>query len=414
MADLDLSKLLSVSDAIAVIDRIVVEPRVMVAPSLEQIPGHILQQEVVSDRDDPPVDKSLVDGYAARSADILQNGSELRVIGSLLAGASVAKPLKPGECFRINTGAPVPPGADTCVPVEQTQLLPGDRVRILQAQPEGKFVIKRASQSSGGQTLLAPGTRLGPAQLAVCAQVGASRPLVAMKPRVGVLTTGDEIVPYFEKPEPTQLRNSNAMLLGGLLLKLDCTVKRFEHAPDDRLTLRAIIKRMLDAAELDVLFITGGLSMGERDHVTQVLTELRFDVHIEKLRIKPGKPFVFATRVQRTAGVDHTQYVFGLPGNPVSGYVCTLVLASRLLSRLAGAPVSTHVVEAALSHALPQNGPRQFYQPCVVAGDSVTPLDWVGSADIATLARANALLVRPESDAARAVGERVNVLMMPG
>jgi molybdopterin molybdotransferase len=413
MADLDVTQLLSVTQAIDLIDRFGVVPRQMVASSLEQVPGHVLQQEVVADRDYPPLDKSQIDGYAVRSKDIDQPGCELRLVGSILAGQSLSKSLKEGECVRINTGAAVPPGADVCVPIEKTQALLGDRVKFLEPMVAGRYISTKASECVAGKTVLLPGTRLGPAQLAMCAQFGVSRPLVAMKPRVGVLTTGDEIVPYYEVPPPTQLRNSNAILLGGLLLKLDCTVKRFEHAPDDRNTLRATIRRMLDSAELDVLFITGGMSMGERDHVSSVLGELRFETHIDKLRIKPGKPFVFASRMHRSGGVDHQQFVFGLPGNPVSGYVCTLVLAARLLTRLSGATPTVDVRKVTLQRDIPANGPRQFYQPAIVSNEQVQPLNWVGSADIATLSKANALIVRQEDAPAIQSGSLVDVLMLP-
>src|SRR5206468_10821071 len=135
--------------------------------------------------------------------------------------------------------------------------------------------------------------------------------------------------------------------------------------------------------EHDVLFVTGGMSMGAYDYVPKILRELGVELRITKLRIKPGKPFVF--------GVKQTKFVFGLPGNPVSGFVCTVRLASRLIARLGGSTPREQWVEGTLTAALPANGPREFYQPAVARGGAVEPLHWKGSADIYTLARANAL-----------------------
>jgi len=413
MADYsDVSHLPGVREAIALIDRVVVEPRLMVASSLEHVPGHFIQKEVVADRDYPPVDQSIVDGFAVHASEAT-SGAELTIAGEIFAGGSLARPLRSGECVRITTGGALPQSADACVPVEHTTLVSSTRIRINRPPALRHFISGRASQCSAGETLLTVGSKLTPAALGICAQVGASRPLVAMRPRVAVLTSGDEIIPYYEAASPTQMRNSNALLLGGLLLKLDCTVKRFEHAADDPIAMRVAVKRILDSGEIDVLFISGGMSVGERDYAQRVLSELKFDTHIEKLRIKPGKPFVFASRSHRVAGIDQIQHVFGLPGNPVSGFVCTLVLASRLLTRLSGGEICPDLRECVLENDLASNGAREFYQPAVVTGSHVRGLHWNGSADTITLARANAFIVRPEHAPESSAGQTVSVLMFP-
>jgi molybdopterin molybdotransferase len=159
-----------------------------------------------------------------------------------------------------------------------------------------------------------------------------------------------------------------------------------------------------------VTFVSGGMCMGEYDYVPKILRELGVELRITKLRIKPGKPFVFGVR----GGQRGDHFVFGLPGNPVSGFVCTVRLASRLIARLggvAGTGVHERWIEAALTDSIPPNGPREFYQPAILLDSGeVRPLGWKGSADIFTLARANALLVRGENEPALQAGSRVRVL----
>jgi molybdopterin molybdotransferase len=184
---------------------------------------------------------------------------------------------------------------------------------------------------------------------------------------------------------------------------MGCEIADLGIVVDQKERIRAAIEEGL---RHDVLFISGGMSMGAYDYVPQLLKEMKLDLRITKLRIKPGKPFVFAT--------GEGSYVFGLPGNPVSGFVCTVRLASRLIERLAGGAPRERWVNARLSAALPANGPREFYQPATLDytadGPVTTPLGWKGSADLFTLARADGLLVRGEDEPARRAGEVVRVL----
>jgi molybdopterin molybdotransferase len=168
---------------------------------------------------------------------------------------------------------------------------------------------------------------------------------------------------------------------------------------DDRNSVRESLER---AMKFDLLFVTGGMSMGEYDFVPRTLAELGADLQITKLRIKPGKPFVFARKDDR--------HVFGLPGNPVSAFVCTVRLASRLIARLCGASPIEKWIHASLSEALPANGPREFYQPVFCRDGVARPLKWKGSADVFTLAAANGLLARPENDPLLPAGAAVRVL----
>jgi molybdopterin molybdotransferase len=279
--------------------------------------------------------------------------------------------------------------------------------------------------------LLGVGASLGPPQLAVAASVGASIVSVYARPTVAVLSTGDELVDIDQTPTGSQIRNSNSIMLVALLRQLGCDVRKVAHVRD---TMSDVLDAITTNLNGDAMFITGGMSMGEFDFVPKALQQLGATFEISKLRIKPGKPFVYArlrrspepalryseepdamvtpdpgVRTTSDTGLGGECHVFGLPGNPVSAYVCTVRLAARILSRIAGGPPEGNIVNAALTMPLPANGPREFYLPAVLSGNQVTPLNPNGSADIFTLAKANALVMRSENAAAAKAGDGVPV-----
>jgi molybdopterin molybdotransferase len=270
----------------------------------------------------------------------------------------------------------------------------------------GRYIARCGSDVKAGTMVLQKGTRLRAAQLAVAASVGAAKVRVFAKPRAAVLATGDELVAVDQTPGKAEIRNSSNIMLTALLRRIGCDVVDLGQVKDDPNLIREAILTGMKRA--DVMLVTGGMSMGEYDYVPRVLGELGMELKITKLRIKPGKPFVFAT-----GDVGDRFFVFGLPGNPVSAFVCALRLASRLLLRLGGTPVQESWLEGRLNDALPPNGPREFYQPAVVKDGKVTVLRWKGSADLYTLAKANALLVRAENEPARQAGEVVKLLEVP-
>lgn len=423
MSEPDVSELLTVEQAIEILDAVEVSPRV-IALDLSDADGLVLAEDLFADRDAPPFRKSQMDGYAVRCADVVTAPVKLHLIGEIAAGSSAARGLAPGETMSIMTGAPLPNGADGVIPIEFTERT-GDRVRILQSTTPGRFIAEQGSDVGKGETVLSHGTSLGPAQLAVAASIGASRVRVFARPKIAVLSTGDEIIPIEATPTGSQIRNSNSTLLVALLKRLHCEVYDLGIVRDDRALIRTAIDRAM--RDHDVIFITGGMSMGEYDFVPKVLQELNVDLKITKLRVKPGKPFVFGTYAKTTSetsdapsttlvsgGPQGRGFVFGLPGNPVSGFVCTVRLASRLIKRLSGRDAENTWRDCTLAEPLPQNGPREFYQPGMMKeADVVTPLEWKGSADIYTLARANVLIVRSENAPALVKGGRVRVLEIP-
>jgi molybdopterin molybdotransferase len=252
--------------------------------------------------------------------------------------------------------------------------------------------------------VLEKGARLGPAQMAVAASVGKSRVKCFTKPQVAVIATGDELVGVDEEPTGGQIRNSNNVMLVSLLKRLGCEVTDLGVVRDEPEKIRSAMEAGMKS---DVLFVTGGMSMGEYDYVPRILGEMGVDSRITKLRIKPGKPFVFGVRK------TDNKLVFGLPGNPLSGFVCVVRLASRLIQRLSGARVNEPWVQGTLQNDLGANGPREFYQPVVLEDGLVKVLGWKGSADLYSLAKANGLLVRGEHEGALKAGEVVRVLDLP-
>jgi molybdopterin molybdotransferase len=404
MSEPDVSNLLTVAQAIAIIDS------VHVAQSIERLSisealGLFLAQDLVADRDYPPFDKSLMDGYAVRAADVAATPVELQLVGEVAAGGESSRMLGVGETMAIMTGAPLPAGADGVVPIEDTSRV-GDVIRIERAERPGRFIARRGADMHQGEIVLRRGVKLEAAQLAVAATIGAHEVAVHPRVRVAVLSTGDEIVPIDATPRGAQIRNSNSPMLVALLKRMGCEVTDLGIARDDPDTIRAAIAQ---GQAYDVLFITGGMSMGAYDYVPQLLREMEYDLRITKLRIKPGKPFVFGLKTKGTGA-----FVFGLPGNPVSGFACTVRLASRLLLRLAGGEPVERWLWARLTQALPANGPREFYQPAALTwsaeGLLVTPLAWKGSADLFTLAAADALLIRSENENAQPIGATVRIM----
>jgi len=394
MSEPDVSNLRTVQQAMAIIDAAIVRPQV-IQMNLSDSLGSFLAEDLHSNRDVPPFDKSLMDGYAVRASDIQTIPCELVVVGSVAAGESAAAALQAGQAMGIMTGAPMPAGADAVVPVEATRTARGsNRVTIREKAAGGRFIARRGSDAAGGSVVLKCGKRIGPAQIAVAASIGAVHLPVFAPPSVAVLGTGDELVTPEQMPAGSQIRSCNNAMLLALLRRFPCRAIDLGIVRDEPTAIEEKIKLGLSQ---DILLVTGGMSMGERDFVPEILRRLGGDLKITKLRIKPGKPFVFAE-------LPGGKFAFGLPGNPVSAFVCTICLVSRLIMRMAGGPAAHRVSVAPLSRGLEANGPRVFYQPAIFDGRMLAPLQWKGSADIFTLSQANSLMIRPENQPAQPAG----------
>jgi molybdopterin molybdotransferase len=401
----NVERLISVSEAMAILDAEPVTPR-MRSMDLARALGAVVATEVRADRDYPPFDKSVMDGYAVRSADVAKTPAALEVVGEIAAGQWPSRGIGPGEAMAIMTGAPMPAGADAVIPVEWTDgAAVGGQVRIERGAEPGQMIVRRGSDCRAGAVVLTSGTRLGAAQIAVAASVGAATVFVYEKPRAAVMSSGDEIVPVAATPGAAQIRNSNSAMLAALIRGRGwCSECREVKPPAD--DPAAIAAALRSARECDAIFLSGGMSMGKYDFVPGVLSELGVQIRISKLRIKPGKPFVFGVWKHDKG----TTYIFGLPGNPVSAFVCTLRLASRILRRIAGEIGGEPPHRAKLAAAAEGNGAREFYQPGRWQKDGVLPLRWKGSGDVFSLAAADVLVVRPENDPPREAGYEVEIV----
>ncbi|HEY2908760.1 MAG TPA: gephyrin-like molybdotransferase Glp, partial [Gemmataceae bacterium] len=302
--------MLEVAEALAaVLER--VEPlKAGLEPLSAALVHRILAADVHADRDSPPFAKSLRDGYAIRAADAADS-RVLPIVEEIAAGAMPKKAIGAGEAARIFTGAPMPDGADAVVMQEDAEAV-GAGVRVLQnAVRPGQWVFPRGAEMRAGETVLAAGTRLNAAAIGLLAGIGLAQVPVIPRPRVTILATGDELVPVNAAPGPGQIRNSNGPMLAAQAAPL-AAVADLGIVRDSEDAMRAAIGKVL--ATSDVVILAGGVSAGKFDLVPGVLERLGVAAHFHKVRMKPGKPLLFGTK----DGV----LVFGLPGNPVSAWVC--------------------------------------------------------------------------------------------
>jgi molybdopterin molybdotransferase len=382
--------------------------------------SRILAEPVTADRDIPPFPRSTRDGYAVRTADLAQLPAKLAVIGEIKAGpAQIPSPLKPGEAFSIMTGAPVPPSADAVVMIEYTSLQ-NDRVEITKAVAPGENIVAQGAEAKRGSLLLDRGTRLNEAAVALAASVGKSRLQVFLRPRVAVLTTGDEIVDLDAEMAPTQIRNSNSYSLAVQIQQAGGEPIILPIAPDEPRELRQLIEQGLQS---DLLLMTGGVSMGRYDLVEQVLSELQAEFFFTGAKIQPGRPVVFGrvlcgagapAREMPAASPPH-KYFFGLPGNPVSTMVTFELFARPMLEALAGmSPRPLTFLHARVRSEIRVKPGLKRFLPAILSGQyedsQVELVPWQGSGDIAARSRSNCLLVIPADREHIPAGEWIAVL----
>ncbi len=299
--------------------------------------GRVLAQSAVSPLQVPPQDNSAMDGYALRCADVAQAGALLPVSQRIAAG-SAGGPLQPGTAARIFTGAPIPPGADAVLMQEDCEAVDGGQVRANAVPQPGQWIRRAGEDIALGAVVLPAGTRLTPAGLGLAASMGLAQLQVARRPRVALFSTGDELVmPGEVAPQdmrPGAIYNSNRFFLRALLLRLGCEVTDLGIVPDRRdATVEAL--RQASAAH-DVVLTSGGVSVGEEDHIKPAVESLGH-LGLWQIAMKPGKPFAYGR-----LGAAH---FIGLPGNPVSSFMTFLLLVRPFVLRLQGvrdvAPAST-------------------------------------------------------------------------
>jgi molybdopterin molybdotransferase len=380
----------------------------------------ILAEPVTADRNFPPFPRATRDGYAVRAEDLTQLPATLEVIGEIKAGAAATMKVESGQAVSIMTGAPAPPGADAVVMVEYTAR-EGDRVEIKKTVGPGDNIVPAGAEAKRGERLLTPGMRLDHAAIAVAASVGRSRLLVYAKPRVAVLSTGDEIVDIDVPPGPTQIRNSNSYSLAAQIQAAGGEPVLLPIAPDKSARLRELIA---DGFEADLLLLTGGVSMGKYDLVEEALAEFNAEFFFTGAQIQPGRPIVFG-RVPCGTGTPagegasapaaHT-YFFGLPGNPVSTMVTFELFARPMVEALAGMlPRKLVFLHAKLKSEIKTKTGLKRFLPAILSGEfeqaEVELTGWQGSGDITAAARANCYVVIAADREHIAAGEWVPVML---
>jgi molybdopterin molybdotransferase len=401
-----------------------IAPSEIEAVNLLQAAGRILAESITADRDIPPFRRSTRDGYAVHSADLTTLPAKLKVIGEIKAGPShVPSKLSRGETFSIMTGAPVPEGADAVVMVEYTSQQT-DSVEISSAVAPSENVVPQGAEAKRASLLLDPGTRLNEAAIALAASVGKSQLQVFARPRIAVLTTGDEIVEVDATPSPTQIRNSNAYSLAAQIQKAGGEPVLLPIAPDEPRRLRQLIEEGLQS---DLLIMTGGVSMGRYDLVEQVLTELKAEFLFTGAKIQPGRPVVFGRISMCGAGTpargasapacpEDQKYFLGLPGNPVSTMVTFELFARPILEALSGMPPrQLTFLHAKLRSEIKVKPGLTRFLPAILSGNyqdsKVELVPWQGSGDIAAQSRANCYVVIPPDREHTPAGDWIAVML---
>ena len=328
--------------------------------------------EVRADRDDPAADLAAMDGVALRSED---GRAPRRLLGTLYAGNDPAAfSVLPGTAVRIMTGAALPAGADAIVPVEQLREADGLVHPLADPEPGG-HVRRKGGQAHAGDLLLPADQPLNVARRALRAWVGQPVPLPS-RIRVAVASTGDELV---ADPRPHQIRDSNGPMLAALAQALGAEVERRPALPDDP---EALAEALRSPGGARILVTSGGVSMGEHDHLPAVLKDLGATILFHKIRLKPGKPML--------AALLGDLLVLGLPGNPVSAYVNALLFLPVALAKLEGRAMPDPWRRARMAAAVRHRGDRPLLHPCRLADGLLHPLSGKGSADLVTLAQADA------------------------
>ena len=382
----------------------------------EQVPldaaaGRILREDVRADRDMPPFTRSAMDGYAVRAVDTGSAPVTLEVIEQIPAGKDPVRSVGPGQASRIMTGAQLPAGADSVQMVEKTTVPADGRVIVQTAVTPGQHVRYRGEDVATGSMLVEQGKRLSGVDIGLLAGAGHTTVQVAVRPRVAILPTGDELVPIDVTPTGSRIRESNGHTLVPLVQRAGGTPRRLGITRDAVDELRASIGLALRTSEL--LLMSGGVSMGDYDLVGEALKAEGVRAEFDRVAIQPGKPLFFGVW-----GPDEVP-VFGLPGNPVSTVVDFLIFVRPAIRRLMGESVwHDLIVEGRLEEPIRRQPGRQAYLPVTLgsAPDAITlrPIRSMGSADMVAMSRADALAIIPAETGDLEAGIRLRALPLAG
>ncbi len=411
--------MLTVAEALELVWRhAAVLPPVLVP--VDEVLGLTLMEPIVSDIDSPPYDKAMVDGYAVRSADLAGGSGELTLLEEIVAGAMPTQPIVARTCSRVMTGAPLPEGADAMVMLEQTECLrdetsAAERVRFNDAKLcAGQNIMRRGMSLRRGETVLEPGCKIRPIEIGLLAEVGRTSILASPRICVAVLSTGNELVEPGATPTGSQIRNSNGPLLAAAVRQAGAAPVELGTCRDEVAALR---EKIAEGLQAHILVVSGGVSAGVLDLAPSVFAELGVTQVFHKVRLKPGKPIWFGIRANPG---QRSTLVFGLPGNPVSSFVCFELFVREAIAALSGRKqgLRLRIRSARLAAEFAHRGDRPTYHPAsleIGAGfgaANIHPLRWAGSADLRGLAAANALIAFPAGDRTFAAGEMVEAISL--
>ena len=342
--------------------------------------NRILAEDVKSDMDIPPFNKSAMDGYACKRSDLK---NELTVVEIIPAGSVPQKAIEAGQCSKIMTGAMVPAGADCVIMKEYVDSLTDNTIRFT-GDKTNDNICRKAEDIKAGDIVLSKGVIIAPQHIAILASSGGTQPLVSKRPNVAVIATGSELIEPANKPGPSQIRNSNSFQLAAQIESMAAAVTNYGIAGDTAQQIDAVFKKAFEQS--DVVIVSGGVSVGDFDFVPGIFKQNKVNMLFEKIAIKPGKPTVFGTSGQK--------YCFGLPGNPVSTFVLFEILVKPFLYKLMG-----HVYKP-LNIRMPLDVPliskkakRQRYLPVTITDKgTVKPVEYHGSAHINSLCGTDGLV----------------------
>ena len=385
----------------------VIEPLPAKTVPFESALGLCLAQDVRSDIDMPPFDRSAMDGYAVIAEDTVRAPIELTVIEDIAAGYMPTIKVMCGQASKIMTGAAVPEGADAVVKVEETEdLSANNRVKILRAIDRGRNISKMGEDMKVGQVVLHKGMPIRPQEIGILATVGKARVEVFPTPTVGIISTGTELVDVESKPSTAQIRNSNGYSLAAQARRLKVDIEILGIVKDTKEDISRIMHRGL---QKDILILSGGVSMGEYDLVGDVMKDLNTQIYFEKVALRPGKPVIFGKK-------DKT-LIFALPGNPVASFVTFELFIYPAIRKMMGFPtLHRTTVKASLEVEILVKRKRREYRPALLRMHNnqwfVSPVEWHGSADLLSTTRANCLLIVREDAEKLSVGQLVDVILL--
>ena len=341
--------------------------------------GRILAEDILSDIDMPPFDKSAVDGFAGRMADI---DHDLEVIETIPAGKTPEFTVSEGKCSRIMTGAMLPEGSDRVIMVEDTQILENGMMRSTKKQ-ESRNICYQGEDIKAGDMVISTGTLIKPQHIAVLAAAGAVNLKVSKQLHVGILSTGDELVEPDHLPSPSKIRNTNAYQLIAQVSTAGALPQYGGIAADTEISLSAMLSDSLD--QNDIVLLTGGVSMGDFDYVPKAMENLDIEILFKSVAIQPGRPTVFGKR--------GNQFIFGLPGNPVSSFVLFEVLVKPFLLKMMGYREEPEILHLPLgTNFKRKKSTRKSLIPVRIENGLVFPIEYHGSAHINAYTQAHGIL----------------------